>query len=233
MAITYSDFDTLSEGRKKYIEKRASKAGLSVADYFKAQSEKAETLLKKVMEGKKLLNDNEFKKTTDNFDFNSYLEYVASNTADVSASQIDDFKPDWGTKTAKIKKTQYKMNMLTWVEAVQRHAITSMPHRKGEFTTMVPFEGKEYMGTWQFTEQHRQQIGDAMRKGCMGFTIDYKVGPKEECAFESIRVCKIKKITPSKETYQVGGNFGVATPTGMASFKSIANSWCNVQEVEA
>ena len=225
MAITYSDFDKLSEGRKKYIQKRALKAGLSVADYFKAQSDKAETLLRKVEEGKKLLNDVQFNKALNDFDFDSYI--------DMSADQIDDFKPDWGTKTAKINKTQYKMNMLTWVEAVQRHATTGMPHYKNEFTTSVPFEMKEYMGTWQFTEQHRQQIGDAMRKGCMGFTIDYKVGPVEPCAFESIRVCKIKKITPSKETYHVGGNFAVATPTGMASFKSIADSWCNVQEVEA
>jgi hypothetical protein len=45
MTITYSDFNTLTKGRKKYIEKRASKAGLSVADYLKAQSDKAETVV--------------------------------------------------------------------------------------------------------------------------------------------------------------------------------------------
>ena len=37
MATTLFDFDTLSEGRKKYIEKRAKKMGTDIAGYFAEQ----------------------------------------------------------------------------------------------------------------------------------------------------------------------------------------------------
>lgn len=44
MAITYSDFDTLSKGRKKYIEKRSKKMGTDISGYFAQQELKQDKL---------------------------------------------------------------------------------------------------------------------------------------------------------------------------------------------
>ena len=44
MATTLFDFDTLSEGRKKYIEKRAKKMGTDIAGYFAEQELKQDKL---------------------------------------------------------------------------------------------------------------------------------------------------------------------------------------------
>ena len=120
---------------------------------------------------------------------------------------VASFRPDWGTMAKQINKKRYAMNMLTMCEAVANHSTNQIPHRLNEITTDVPFEGKNYCGTWQITAEHRHQIATCMMNGHMGFTIDYRIGKEEECAFETIRPLIVTRITPSAEVYEAGGKF--------------------------
>ena len=119
----------------------------------------------------------------------------------------EGFRPDWGVKAKQINKKRYAMNILVMCQAVAEHSINKIAHRHNEITTDVPFEGKNYCGTWQITAEHRHQIATCIMNGHMGFTIDYRIGKEEECSFETIRPLIVTRITPSAEVYPAGGNF--------------------------
>ena len=145
-----------------------------------------------------------------------------------------NFRPDWGTKAKQINKKRYAMNMLVMCEAVANHSINQIPHRFNEITTDVPFEGKNYCGTWQITPEHRHQIATCMMNGHMGFTIDYRIGKEEECAFETIRPLIVTRITPSAEVYQAGGKFNFVLGThGTTTMAQIGQAFSMPQKEPA
>ena len=91
---------------------------------------------------------------------------------------------------------------------------------------------KEYCATWGITDTQRSQIADLMRKGHMGFHIDFKIGEPTVTKFETIRVLEIQKITPSKETYTAGGDFRVFTLNGSATLSQMADGFAKPRMVE-
>jgi hypothetical protein len=139
------------------------------------------------------------------------------------------FQPDFGKMCHKVGKTSYEMNMQRWMQELMASALNKIPHRPGEYTMTVGYGDpvKEYCATWQMTDQQKSEIADLMRKGHCGFTIDFKVCEPEVCQYETIRPLQITGIRASKETYTVGGKFGVFTLQGSTTLEKLADGWDN------
>lgn len=136
------------------------------------------------------------------------------------------FSQDFGEVCHKVGKTRYEMNMQRWIQELLASGSNKIPHRPGEYTMTVGYgqPAKEYCATWGMTDQQRSQIADLMRKGHCGFYIDFEIGEPTVSQFETIRILHITRITPSKETYTVGGKFGVFTMEGHTTLEAMADS---------
>lgn len=144
------------------------------------------------------------------------------------------FAEDFGQVCYDVGKTRYDMSMQRWALELMSGCVNQLPHRIGEYTMTVGYGEpvKEYCATWGITDTQRSQIADLMRKGHMGFHIDFKVGQPQVSKFETIRVLEIQKITPSKETYKAGGDFRVFTLNGSTTLSQMADGFAKPRVVE-
>lgn len=205
--LTHKEYKTLSPARRSYIEKQAAKRGLSVEDYLVNK--------RQPLTGVDIIKE-------------KFPDLISTDDAiNMLGTAIDTFKPDFGMQCHKDLKTEYKMNMLVWSGELMNSMINKIPHRLNEFTMEVPYQGKSYMATFKMTPDQRQEIAMAMIQGCMGFTIRFKVQSKQQTGMEWIRVCKVTDITPSKETFDVGGEFMITSTQGSTTLKQLAVSFNN------
>lgn len=151
------------------------------------------------------------------------------NRSQLNPTILAGFQPDFGNVCHKVGKTRYEMNMQRWMQELLSSGINKIPHRPGEYTMTVGYGNpvKEYCATWGITDQQKSQIADLMRKGHCGFYIDFEIGEPTVTQYETIRILHITSITPSKETYTVGGKFMVHTLQGGTTLERLADGWEN------
>ena len=165
--------------------------------------------------------------------FKRAQQQAQHNRSQLNPTISAGFHPDFGEVCHKVGKTRYEMNMQRWMYEIMSTGVNKIPHRPGEFTMTLGYGEpvKEYCVTWGITDQQKSEIADLMRKGHCGFYIDFEIGEPTVTQYETIRILHITRITPSKETYTVGGKFGIYSLEGNTTLERLADAWDNPIQV--
>ena len=155
---------------------------------------------------------------------------IINKTVNVTPYQVEnEFRPDFGMKCAEIGKTSYRLSVEWFAKEILQNALGRMPHRAGEYTMGIPFEGAEYCATFRISDDMWATMGKALSTG-NHMVLSIRPGPVEECGNgEQIRVVDIMNVKIHKDRVATGGNFTVAMFHNLncvsKTMKELADNW--------
>ena len=162
---------------------------------------------------------------------------IINKTLSITPWQVEnEFRPDFGMKCAEIGKTSYRLSVEWFAKEILQNSLSRMPHRSGEYTMGIPFEGAEYCATFRISDDVWAKMGKALSTG-NHMVLSIRPGKVEECGNgEMIRVVDVMNVQIHKDRVATGGNFMVATFHNMncvnKTMKELADCWNNVTTLE-